>query len=447
HCKYQKPHCVYDIIPEVFAAAIIQTIKKSSDKPRIFVQGKSLWSPSANQPVWALFDKYLNINNFDIITIDDISTNEIELAEAILLVNQLRETGLLEEALISSEEIIRKYPASPELLNLHAELKFQTGHFEEARSLFVNLADRFPHDSRILNNAGAALWNERNAEKAMDYLIKALAFDRDNRPAILNLGDILVSLNKYDDAISLFLSYMERNPYDEDIKDIMEQIKSLSGKQKYENIISEYISVVNELRQMGLIQDAYLTLSEATAQCQDSPELLNLQAEIQYQMGNIEEAKNNFLELSVRFSDHSQILNNLGVIYLQEGCPEKALEYYRKSLHVNPDDRVATLNLADLMITLNNIDEAERILSSYIERHKDDEIIRGFLDSVKEQKKEKVVVSEILEEIKEIMKDGELDLARLALKGLLCDHPDNPELLHLQDLINAQRKTSCQVKT
>jgi GT2 family glycosyltransferase/glycosyltransferase involved in cell wall biosynthesis/Flp pilus assembly protein TadD len=308
-----------------------------------------------------------------------ILKDEYDLQESLLLVNELREAGLVEEAFLQLEEFILKYPDSPDLLNLEAELKFQTGKVEESKNLFLNLSDRFPENSRILNNTGAIFWNEKNAEKAMEYLIKALKADPDNRPAVLNLADILVSLKKYEDARKIFSSYLERNPEDKEIELFLESIKS----DGYEDELAEKISIVNELRQKGILEEAYNILLETIQLHTDSPYLLNLQAELKYQMGKIEEAKNDFLYLSDCFPSHGQILNNLGVIHLGEGDFQKALSYYRKSLEINPSDRVATLNLADLLITLKDYSSSEKLLTYYLENNPGDEVILSALESLK----------------------------------------------------------------
>jgi len=266
--------------------------------------------------------------------------------------------------------------------------------------------------------------------------MRSLKVDPDNRLANLNLADILVSLGKYEEAINLFSSYLERNPRDEEIKGFLEIVKAKIITQEYENNILEGISEINELRGMELLEEASASLADLISIYPDTPELLILEGELNFQMGNVEEAKNKFLGLSQKFPGYSQIFSNIGVVYLNEGNLEKALYYYNKSLEINPDDMVATLNLADLLVTLNKCEEAEKLLSSYLNKYPDVEEISFVLEGVKERLSSRdihTVLTEGLKEVRQLVNEGELEIARFAVKGLLFKNPYNQELLELQE--------------
>jgi len=51
-CRYQKNHCISDVMPEVIAEGIRQTLRGGSQVPRIVIQGNSLWSPQPGNPLW-----------------------------------------------------------------------------------------------------------------------------------------------------------------------------------------------------------------------------------------------------------------------------------------------------------------------------------------------------------------------------------------------------------
>jgi glycosyltransferase involved in cell wall biosynthesis/ADP-heptose:LPS heptosyltransferase/SAM-dependent methyltransferase/predicted O-methyltransferase YrrM len=71
-CKYPRVHCVRDILPEVFSAAIQTSLEKPSNRPRIFVQGESLWNPDVNQPKWHWFTKLIDIKSVEIVPIGEM---------------------------------------------------------------------------------------------------------------------------------------------------------------------------------------------------------------------------------------------------------------------------------------------------------------------------------------------------------------------------------------
>ena len=58
-CKYSQAHCIKNINPEVITEAVQQTLERPSEKPRIFVQGISLWERTSEQPRWQSFHNLL----------------------------------------------------------------------------------------------------------------------------------------------------------------------------------------------------------------------------------------------------------------------------------------------------------------------------------------------------------------------------------------------------
>ncbi|MEQ8223325.1 MAG: glycosyltransferase, partial [Candidatus Eremiobacterota bacterium] len=175
-------------------------------------------------------------------------------------------------------------------------------------------------------------------------------------------------------------------------------------KNKNEEEIQEGIDQINELRGLGLLDEAFSSLSDLLLIYPDSPALRNLEGEFKFQFGLIDEAKKSFLSLVETFPVYGQALNNLGVIYLNEGDMDKAFYYYKKALEANKDDIVATLNLADLFVTLDKCEEAEKLLSSYLERNPDAEQVSIIINSLKEKislKRGDIYPEESTAEIKE----------------------------------------------
>jgi ADP-heptose:LPS heptosyltransferase/glycosyltransferase involved in cell wall biosynthesis/predicted O-methyltransferase YrrM/sulfatase maturation enzyme AslB (radical SAM superfamily) len=70
-CRYSKVHCVADVDRRVLTAAIKETLRRDSDRPRVFVQDRTLWLPKAGEPGWDLFGRYLNLNTVEVIPFVD----------------------------------------------------------------------------------------------------------------------------------------------------------------------------------------------------------------------------------------------------------------------------------------------------------------------------------------------------------------------------------------
>ena len=145
-CKYSTPHCIQDVSHESISTAIAQTLEKKSSKPRLFVQGSSLWKPEEGQPMWQAFDQFLDPAAVEIIPMGEIPMDSwvawsdrigrmgdsessdqkywTEVAKALDVANELRNTGRIEKAERVVAQAIKQYPRSCHLTRLQAELKF-----------------------------------------------------------------------------------------------------------------------------------------------------------------------------------------------------------------------------------------------------------------------------------------------------------------------------------
>jgi ADP-heptose:LPS heptosyltransferase len=71
-CRFSEPHCITGIHPQVVAEAVRNTIKAKSNKPRVFMQGQSLWK--AQVPRMQSFEKLLDPSTIELILVDAMAT-------------------------------------------------------------------------------------------------------------------------------------------------------------------------------------------------------------------------------------------------------------------------------------------------------------------------------------------------------------------------------------
>ncbi|MBW2557920.1 MAG: polysaccharide pyruvyl transferase family protein [Deltaproteobacteria bacterium] len=178
-CKYQTTHCVKDIAPEVITEAVRQTLEKSSERPRVFMQGSSLWNQGAGQPKWKIFDAFLKIDSVEIISIGEIPS------------------GIHE--------------------NQQGEDLFNKGDTDGALNVFTKAIEINPNFATAYNNLGVLYWQAGEVQKAVEHFARALEIDPNDRDTILNCGDLFKSLGKYEDARNIYSSYLCQNPDDEEI--------------------------------------------------------------------------------------------------------------------------------------------------------------------------------------------------------------------------------------
>jgi len=225
HCKYQRVHCVKDILPGVITEAVCQTLEKSSEKPRVFVQGSSLWNQEAGQPKWKIFDAFLNIGSVEIIPVGEI----LPVARAILL-------------------------------NSNGEDLFAKGDVESALNAFTETIEINPNFATAHNNLGVLYWQTGEVQKAVDHFARALEIDPNDRDTILNCGELFKSLEKVEDAKNIYSSYLQKNPNDKEIAraladlQVRRVIEVKDEDEKY--LVSAIVSTYNSERFIrGCLED------------------------------------------------------------------------------------------------------------------------------------------------------------------------------------------------
>jgi tetratricopeptide (TPR) repeat protein len=198
-CRYQRVHCVRDVLPEVFSEAIQVTLERPSNKPRVFVQGESLWSPNINQPKWQWFDRYLDINLVEIHPVGEVPA--------------MNRAGSRNNPIDSD---------TPEELNAHAEKIFQRGDREEAKKVLVDLTGRWPTYAKALNNLGVIYRDEGSNQEAEEYFSRAFEVAPRDKNIVLNAGKMLISQKQYEIVKQLYRLFLENNPQAEEIREALE---------------------------------------------------------------------------------------------------------------------------------------------------------------------------------------------------------------------------------
>ena len=98
--------------------------------------------------------------------------------------------------------------------------------------------------------------------------------------------------------------------------------------------------------------------------------------------GKFEEAENYFLFVAENGTDRKEAYNNLGVIAFQNDDSEKAIDYFTRSLEIDPLYRDAVLNYTSLLRTLNQIHIAVPLLEKITETNPADEEITQLLKNI-----------------------------------------------------------------
>ncbi len=99
--------------------------------------------------------------------------------------------------------------------------------------------------------------------------------------------------------------------------------------------------------------------------------------------GKIEEAEKCFLSLIEDDSQCKEAYNNLGVIAFQNDEKEKAIDYFTRSLEIDPIYRDTIVNYTNLLRSIDQAPIAIPLLEKVAELSPDDKEIKQILEEIR----------------------------------------------------------------
>ena len=108
------------------------------------------------------------------------------------------------------------------------------------------------------------------------------------------------------------------------------------------------------------------------------------EGETLFAYGKIEEAEDCFLSIVENDSNNKEAYNNLGVIAFQKDDKEKAIDYFTRSLEIDPLYRDTIVNYVNLLRTLDQLQIAIPLLEKIAELIPEDKEIIQLLDDIRQ---------------------------------------------------------------
>jgi len=99
---------------------------------------------------------------------------------------------------------------------------------------------------------------------------------------------------------------------------------------------------------------------------------LNNEGEIAFNEANMDYAEVCFLQAHKVDPANTEVFNNLVVLYWQKGDVSKSLDYLADGMLLNRSDRNLVVNGGQILVELNQIDEAKQLYSNYLLSNPDD---------------------------------------------------------------------------
>ena len=106
------------------------------------------------------------------------------------------------------------------------------------------------------------------------------------------------------------------------------------------------------------------------------------EGEILFADGKVDEAEKCFMSLVENDSECKEAYNNLGVIAFQKDDKEKAIDYFTRSLEIDPLHRDTIVNYTNLLRSLDQLPIVIPLLEKVVELNPEDKEIKQLLDDI-----------------------------------------------------------------
>ncbi len=132
----------------------------------------------------------------------------------------------------------------------------------------------------------------------------------------------------------------------------------------------------------GQLDSAEKTLLEALAVDQSHPGLFTLAGRVFIERGELERANQCFAQAILINDKNADPYYYQGLVYQRWNKTQPALERYRKAQTLDPDNATRTLAVAETLVALNRLDEAQALLESKLTKFDTNAAIRIMLGHI-----------------------------------------------------------------
>ncbi|MGQ9748167.1 tetratricopeptide repeat protein [Desulfosoma sp.] len=233
----------------------------------------------------------------------------------------------------------------------HSDLEnvqqFLAAHqWDQAISLLEPIVQKRPYDCQALSKLGFATWKKGDRQKGAHILEKALELDPDDPEVVKDCVRIFLEAGRGDDARQILESYVQRNPWELEVKQFLDQ---LSNHNAWNGAPRQ------ESDKEGTAADLLVHLGEE-----------------EYDKGNVARARMCFEMAMEKEPAHAKAYNNMGVLTWQEGDLERAMTYFEKALDLAPTDGEILLNAAKVLEAAGHYETGSQLLEIYLTAYPQD---------------------------------------------------------------------------
>lgn len=248
--------------------------------------------------------------------------------------------------------------------------KFQSDRVNELIDYYTILANKYPELSKCYYELGHLYLKKEEKINALSAFKLALKYDEENPYYQNSLAYAYVQLEQYDSAIELYKKALATNPNDEwsavvaqALAAIYHQIKG-NSEAAISMLENSLLLTKNKSQIYEAIADIYYDNEDldhaieyyqfALKDDSENPKIYSRLAMANWEKDCIEKAIIFYSKAIELDSTYDIAYNNLGVVFLDGlGDSQRAMDYFRTAIEINPNYVLAHFNLARSYETLN----------------------------------------------------------------------------------------------
>ena len=255
-----------------------------------------------------------------------------QLNSLINLYNQQKLHQVFSEAQI----LTKQYKKSVTLWSLLGASAAQIGKLDEAVLAFKQALLIKPDDAQAHYNMGNVLKDQEKFEEALGSYRKALSLKPDYSEAYLNMGNVLKDQGSLEGAFAAYKKALSIKPdYSEAYFNMGNALKD---QEKYEEAIAAYNKAINLKPDYS---EAYLNIGNVLKD-----------------QGKLKEAIKVYNEVLSIKPDYAEVYFNMGNAFKDQGRLEEAIKTYNKAIYTKPDYAEAYNNLGNAFNDRGKSEEA-----------------------------------------------------------------------------------------
>jgi tetratricopeptide (TPR) repeat protein len=190
--------------------------------------------------------------------------------------------------------------------------------------LWSDVIDKSPRKARGYNNASMYYREDGQAERAIEFLKKALAITPSIAESHYNLGNAYSDKGQFLKALQHYQKAIELNP----------------------NFVNAHVNLGILYNKVGQPGKAIAHYEWAVRLKPDNPNPYYNLANAYMQQGRLDEAASNYEKAIRIMPDDMGAHNNLAIVYINQGRIDEAITHYKKAISLKPDEPGIHNNLA-----------------------------------------------------------------------------------------------------